>query len=275
MPGNMTEKYLSNNELISLMQNQVLDDHYASLRYAGIIQKALLPENEILKGCFKEHFVLFMPRDIISGDFYYVFRSRHYFCVAAGDCTGHGVPGALLSILGISFLNDILQSRCDLKANRVLNLMREKLMKALHQTGERSETKDSIDIALCLIDASSGKLQYAGANRPLIRMRNGELQEFKPDKMTIGLAPLKENPFTNQMIDTQQGDTFYLFSDGYSDQFGELTDKKFKHKHLKRVIESCSELPLGKQKEILESTFLDWKGSTQQIDDVLVFGFQL
>jgi serine phosphatase RsbU (regulator of sigma subunit) len=270
----MTEKNPSDNEFISLVQNQVLDDHFASLRYAGIIQKALLPGTELLKGCFKDHFVLFLPRDIVSGDFYYVLRNRHYFCVAAGDCTGHGVPGALLSILGISFLNDILQSRCDLKANRVLNLMREKLMKALHQTGERSETKDSIDIALCIIDNASGKLHFAGANRPLIRMRNGELQEFKADKMTIGLAPLKESPFTNQVMETQKGDTFYLFSDGYSDQFGEMTDKKFKYKHLRRVIGSCSGLPLGRQKEILESTFLEWKGNTQQIDDVLVFGFQ-
>ena len=271
----MTNKKQNNPELVSLIQNQGMDDHMASLRYAGIIQKALMPEPEMLKGLFKDYFVLFLPRDIVSGDFYYVLRSRQHLCIAAGDCTGHGVPGALLSILGISFLNDILQSKGDLKANRILNLMREKVMKALHQTGEKAGTKDSIDVGLCIYDSVTAKLQYSGANRPLIIVRKGELIEYKPDKMTIGLAPLREHPFTNQIIETLPGDTFYLFSDGYADQFGELTDKKFKHKQLKRVITSVAGLPLKRQKEILESTFKDWKGREQQVDDVLVFGFQL
>lgn len=271
----MTIKHQENPDFVSMIHNTGMDDHLASLRYAGIIQKALLPDPEMLKGLFKDYFVLFLPRDIVSGDFYYVLNNRHSLCIAAGDCTGHGVPGALLSILGISFLNEILRSRVDIKANRVLNMMREKVMKALHQTGDRSVTKDSIDIALCIIEHGSEKFQFSGANRPLIRMRNGELFEFKSDKMTIGLAPLKEQPFTNQSVDTLPGDSFYLFSDGFSDQFGEQTDKKFKHKHLRRVIESISGLPMARQKELLESTFMDWKGNTQQIDDVLVFGFQL
>jgi serine phosphatase RsbU (regulator of sigma subunit) len=262
------------NDLVSLVQNQVMDDHYASLRYARIIQKALMPDPEMLRSFFRDFFVLFLPRDIVSGDFYYVLRSRQSLCIAAGDCTGHGVPGALLSILGISFLNEILQSRIDPKANRVLNNMREKVMKALHQTGEKAGTKDSIDIGICIVDCSSRKLQFSGANRPLIMVRNGELTEFKPDKMTIGVAPIKESPFTNQIIEMTPGDSFYLFSDGYSDQFGELTDKKFKHKHLRNVISSIAGLPMAKQKEALENTFMEWKGNTQQVDDVLVFGFQ-
>jgi serine phosphatase RsbU (regulator of sigma subunit) len=264
-----------NIDIISLIQNQGMDDHVASLRYAGIIQKALMPEIESLKGMFKDYFVLFLPRDIVSGDFYYAFNNRQHTFVAAGDCTGHGVPGALLSILGISFLNEIVQTKCDPKANRILNLMREKVMKALHQTGQGAVTMDSIDIALCIIDSRTGKFQYSGANRPLLRMRNGELTEFRADKMTIGLAPLAEQPFTNQIIETQPGDSFYLFSDGFADQFGEQTDKKFKHKHLKRVIMSIANLPMAQQKKILKSTFNDWKGKTQQIDDVLVFGFKV
>ena len=265
----------NNTDFVSLVQNQVLDDHFASLRYAGIIQKALMPDSEMLKGLFRDFFVLFLPRDIVSGDFYYVLRNRQYLCIAAGDCTGHGVPGALLSILGISFLNDVLQSRTDYKANRVLNQMREKVMKALHQTGERSITMDSIDIALCIVNSDNGRMQFAGANRPLFMVRNGELTEFKPDKMTIGLAPLQEQTFTNQILETKPGDSFYLFSDGYPDQFGELTDKKFKQKSLKRIISSAAGLPMARQKEVLENTFLEWKGNTQQVDDVLVFGFQL
>jgi serine phosphatase RsbU (regulator of sigma subunit) len=264
-----------NISFVSLIQNQEVDDHVASLRYAGIIQKALMPDIESLKGLFKDYFVLFLPRDIVSGDFYYAFSNRQYIFVAAGDCTGHGVPGALLSILGISFLNEIVQSKSEPKANRILNLMREKVMKALHQTGQGAVTMDSIDIALCVIDLRTGKFQYSGANRPLLRMRDGELTEFKADKMTIGLAPLVEQSFTNQIIDTLPGDSFYIFSDGFADQFGEMTDKKFKHKHLKRVIVSMAEFPMAQQKKILKSTFNEWKGKTQQIDDVLVFGFQL
>jgi serine phosphatase RsbU (regulator of sigma subunit) len=271
----MSDKEVNIPDIDSLIKMDRLDDHLASLRYAGIIQKSLMPDPELLKAVFSDYFVLFLPRDIVSGDFYYVMRNRSFLCVAAGDCTGHGVPGALLSILGISFLNEILQSRSDMKANRVLNLMREMIMKALHQTGDKAVSKDSIDIGLVIIDCKTGAIQFSGANRPLIRVRNGEITEFRPDKMTIGLAPLKEHPFTNQPIEALKGDTFYLFSDGYSDQFGELTDKKFKHKNLKSVISSVAGLPMINQKEILESTFLEWKGHTQQIDDILVLGFQL
>lgn len=271
----MTIKLQDNSDCGSMINEIGMDNHLASLRYACIIQRALLPDPELMKGLFTDYFVLFLPRDIVSGDFYYVIKDRHSLCIAVGDCTGHGVPGALLTILGISFLNEILQARSGIKANRVLNLMREMVMKALHQTGDKSITKDSIDIALCMIDHNSDKLEFSGANRPLIRMRKGVMTEFKADKMTIGLAPLKEHPFTNQYIDTLPGDSFYLFSDGFSDQFGEQTDKKFKHKHLRSVIESIAGYPMVRQKEILESTFNEWKGNTQQIDDVLVFGFQL
>lgn len=253
---------------------QAMDEHFASLRYAGMIQHALMPDPELLGGLLRDYFVLFLPRDIVSGDFYYAFFNKDYLCIAAGDCTGHGVPGALMSILGISFLNEILQTNCMMKANRILNLMREKVMKALHQTGKKSEAKDSIDIGLCLIDCDSGKLQYSGANRPLVLVRKGELIEYKPDLMTIGVAPLKEVAFRNVDIDTHPGDTFYLFSDGYSDQFSEATDKKMKNKNFKNLLKSVSHLPMAEQKLRLEESFNNWKGSVPQVDDVLIFGFQ-
>jgi serine phosphatase RsbU (regulator of sigma subunit) len=244
------------------------------LRYAGMIQHALMPYPSIHKSALKDFFILFLPKDIVSGDFYYTFSNRHYTCIAAGDCTGHGVPGALMSILGISFLNEILQSRTDARANRILNNMREKIMKALNQTGANEETKDSIDIGLCIIDTDTGSLQYAGANRPLILIRNEELYEYAPDKMTIGIAPRMEKPFRNTIIEYQPGDLFYLFSDGYSDQFGEVTDKKFKYSQFKQVILSLTGLDMASQKEQLESIFKTWKGNMEQNDDVLVFGFQ-
>jgi len=263
------------NEIISLMYNQSIDEHLASLRYAGIIQHALMPDREHLEALFRDHFVLFLPRDIVSGDFYYALRCRQFICVAAGDCTGHGVPGALLSIMGISFLNEILQTKCEPRANRVLNTMREKVMKALRQTGEKSEAKDSIDIGLCLIESGSDSLQFAGANRPLIRIRNGELSEYKPDKMTIGIAPQVEKPFTNTIIETEPGDSFYLFSDGFADQFSEATDKKLKYNQFKQILLSVTGLSMSSQKECLEYSFKEWKGKSQQNDDVLVFGFQV
>jgi serine phosphatase RsbU (regulator of sigma subunit) len=258
-----------------LINEQRVEDYLASLRYAGMIQQALMPDPDILKGVLRDFFILLLPKDIISGDFYYTFSNHRFTCIAAGDCTGHGVPGALMSILGISFLNELLQTRVSIRANRVLNCMREKVMKALNQTGANEETKDSIDIGLCVIERNSGSLQFSGANRPLLMIRNGALSEFKPDKMTIGIAPRIENPFTNTVINTQQGDSFYLFSDGFADQFGEITDKKLKYNQFKEILLSVNSLSMATQKEYLENSFKEWKGKSLQNDDVLVFGFQL
>lgn len=254
---------------------QKADDYLASLRYAGMIQHALMPGPEILKGVLRDFFILFLPKDIVSGDFYYAFSNKQYTCIAAGDCTGHGVPGALLSILGISFLNEILQGRSDIRANRVLNIMREKLMQALNQTGTEDEAKDSIDIGLCVFEKVPGIMQFAGAKRPLIRIRNGELAEFKPDKMTIGIEALTERSFINYEIDTLPGDSFYIFSDGYADQFGGEADKKFNYRQFRQTLLSVTGLSMASQKECLEYTFKEWKGNSQQNDDVLVFGFQV
>jgi serine phosphatase RsbU (regulator of sigma subunit) len=270
----MTGTNSDNPDIQSEVKEHEMDDHLASLRYAGMIQHALMPDPDVLKGCLKDYFVCFLPRDIVSGDFYYSFYNRQKMCIAVGDCTGHGVPGALMSILGISFLNEIMQNGFKLNANRVLNMMREKVMKALNQTGNSGDTKESIDIGLCIFDCSSGKMQFSGANRPLLMFRDGEMTEFKPDKMTIGVAPLQETPFTNNLIDIKAGDTFYLFSDGYSDQFGEMTNKKLKYKNFKKVIELVQMLPMVRQKEHIENSFKEWKGKIQQVDDVLVFGFQ-
>lgn len=258
-----------------LQNDHRVEDHLASLRYAGMIQHALMPDPYNLKPVLRDFFVLLLPKDIISGDFYYTFSSHQFTCIAAGDCTGHGVPGALMSFLGITFLNEILQSKANIRANRVLNCMREKIMKALNQTGANAETKDSIDIGLCIIEHGSESLQFAGANRPLLRIRKGELSEFKPDKMTIGIAPQIEKPFTNTVINTQTGDSFYLFSDGFADQFGEITDKKFKYNQFKQVLLSVTGLSMASQKEYIENSFKEWKGKSPQNDDVLVFGFQL
>lgn len=262
-------------DFISLTEDQEISDHISSLRYAGIIQHALMPDADRIKDLISDYFILFLPRDIVSGDFYYTFRDRKKICIATGDCTGHGVPGALLSILGISFLNEILQSGGCTRANRILNLMREKVMKALNQKGNSTDTKDSIDIGLCLIDYDLKRIDFSGAGRPLYMLRNGVLTEFKSDNMTIGIDPVQEKSFTNHSIITAPGDTFYLFSDGYCDQFGEITDKKFKYWRFRELIESVQGLGMAQQCSVLERTFMDWKGNAQQVDDVTVFGFRI
>lgn len=254
---------------------QAMEDHLSSLRYARMIQQALIPDTSVLSGILKDHFVIYFPKDIVSGDFYYAYQNAGYTIIATGDCTGHGVPGALLTILGISFLNEILQVRVVPRANRILNRMREKVMEALDQKGADFEKKDSIDIALCVYEPFRGVLQYSGANRPLIMVRDGELFEYKPDKMPIGVAPLEEVSFTNHRIEVKEGDKIYLFSDGYPDQFGWETNKKFKITQFRELLRSVHDMSMERQKEHIEKTFLEWKGKSMQVDDVTVFGFEI
>lgn len=251
-----------------------MQEYMASLRYAGMIQNSLLPLPSLMNMLFSDYFVTYMPRDIVSGDFYYVYRGRNFFCVAAGDCTGHGVPGALLSILGLGFLNEILQCQTAPRANRVLNQMREKMMSALHQTGKLKETRDSIDMGLCIFSYTSNEMQFSSANRPLFMVSDGELREIRADRMPIGLAPLREEPFSNNMIRFSSSDMFYMFSDGFPDQFGGSDDKKYKYSRLRSLLTQVASHDASKQKLMIEKEFLEWKGSTQQVDDVMVFGFK-
>lgn len=259
----------------SVLFTQAMDEHLSSLRYASMIQRALMPDTSFLSGILKDHFIFYSPKDYVSGDFYYAYQNAGYTIIAAGDCTGHGVPGALLSILGISFLNEILQVRVVPRANRILNRMREKVMGALDQRGQEYEQKDSIDIALCVYEPFRSVIQYAGANRPLVMVSDGALKEIKPDKMPIGVAPLEEVSFTNHRIDVKEGDRFYMFSDGFPDQFGEETNKKFKIKNFRKLISYVSGWSMDKQKAHFENTFNEWKGSSSQVDDVLVMGFEI
>jgi serine phosphatase RsbU (regulator of sigma subunit) len=262
-------------DIDSLVFAQAMDEHMSSLRYASMIQRALLPDTSFLTGILKDHFIFYLPRDYVSGDFYYAYQNAGYTIIAAGDCTGHGVPGALLTILGISFLNEILQVRVVPRANRILNRMREKIMDALDQRGDDSEQKDSIDIAICVYEPFRSVLQYSGANRPLVMIRDDELKEIRPDKMPLGVAPLEESSFTNHRIEVQEGDSFYMFSDGFPDQFGEVSNKKFKYSNFRDLLLTISGWDMNRQKEHLENTFNEWKGNSMQVDDVLVLGFEI
>ncbi len=243
-----------------------------SLRYAQVIQKAVFPPKKLIEKVFPNHFILLLPKDILSGDFYWLYTKDNKIYFAVADCTGHGVPGALMSVIGISFLNELVARSTNLKANRILNQLREKVMKALGQTGANDVSEDGMDIALCVIDPKTNTLQYSGANNPLYIIRNGDLICFNPDHMPVGIHYAEEKSFTNHEIVLEEGDCIYLFSDGYVDQLGGPNNKKFKCSNLKNLLLKIWNLPMAEQKNILKSTHADWKGSLKQIDDILVMG---
>ena len=253
------------------LQQKALEE---SLEYASSIQSALLPDLRYLYKLFPQSFVLFKPRDIVSGDFFWYARKGSRVAITAADCTGHGVPGAFMSMLGISFLNEIV-SKSIPRANTILNRLRENVMKALHQTGELSENKDGMDISLCVIDLNEMELDFSGAFNPLYLIRNGVLIETRGDKMPIGINAVVEKSFSNHTIKLEEGDLIYLFSDGYPDQFGGPHDKKFKYSALKDLLIRIHRKPMETQKKELERSFIRWKADSEQVDDVLLIGIKI
>lgn len=245
-----------------------------SLKYASYIQKALLPERQIIDRYFPENILIYIPRDIVSGDFYWTLRRKNRYYLAVADCTGHGVPGAFMSILGISFLNQITDRHECESASIVLNLMREYIMKALQQTGREHEQKDGIDMAFCIVDKDNDELQFAGAFNPLYVVQKGKMVEIPGDKMPIGVAPEEERPFSNHRLKLNKGDMIYLFSDGFVDQFGGPLGKKFKYRPFRELLESVSDQPIEEQSRNITEAFQNWRGKLPQLDDILIFGFR-
>ena len=245
-----------------------------SIYYAKRIQDALLKEQEYVSKHLPDHFILFKPNDIVSGDFYWGLEKQEYWYMAAADCTGHGVPGAFLTMLGTSFLNEINATPALLTPAEILNQLRERIIKDLHQTGKAGESKDCMDISLLRLNLQTKEMLWAGANNPLYYISGNELYETKPDKQPIGHAD-NLKPFTNHSFRLLKDEAVYIFSDGYSDQFGGPGGKKFMSKKLKETILSISALSLFEQKEKLNEIFENWKGNLQQIDDVCVIGIRV
>ena len=223
-----------------------------------------------------EHFVFYKPRDVVSGDFYWVKQVKEYIILVAADCTGHGVPGAFMSMLGISYLNEIVQRREIIQANQILNELRNMVKLSLRQHGQLNESRDGMDMALCVINTKNKVMNYAGAFNPLylIRDENGEakLIETKADMMPVGVYQGKDKSFTNHEIQLEIGDTFYIFSDGFVDQKGGSENKKFLSKNFKKLLLEIHDLPLHEQKGILEKTLIEWVTEQTQMDDILVVG---
>ena len=252
-------------------QKQAITD---SITYARQIQAAMLPPNELLNKLSKNHLVYYKPRDIVSGDFYWMQEIKDEIAFAVADSTGHGVPGAFMSMLGISFLNDITGKMGYIKPNAVLNELRLRIKDSLRQTGKKGEQQDGIDMAFCTINKRNLKLKYAGAHIPLWLLRNGELRVIKATRNPVGVYR-KEIPFELHEIYLVPGDSIYLFSDGFADQISQKNGKKYKTDRLKKFILSISHLPIKEQLARLNIEFLDWKGNERQVDDVLVVSVKI
>jgi serine phosphatase RsbU (regulator of sigma subunit) len=266
------EKAISNiqhDELI-FQKNQITD----SIQYAKSLQTGLLTQKKAIKKIIPEHFIYYVPKDIVSGDFYWVKKINDFIIVAAADCTGHGVPGAFMSVLGISLLNEIVRRKEILKANQTLEVLRHELKEALHQSDKDYSYNNGMDIAICVINRKERKMQYSGANSPLYLVRNNKLIEYKPTRNPIGLTPL-EIPFSNHEIEYTDDDIFYLFSDGYMDQFGGDDGKKFRSRRFKHLLLELHNKPFESQKDHLKLSLVKWQGNKyDQVDDIMIFGFK-
>jgi len=258
-------------EQIAKQKQEITD----SIQYAKRIQNAVLPPVDQIKKSFPEHFIFFKPRDIVSGDFYWMRQINNYAVIAAADCTGHGVPGAFMSMLGISFLNEIIRRKDITQAHDVLTELRKYVKSSLRQTGKEGEAKDGMDISLCIIDLEKRIMQFSGAYNPLFLFRNGELLVTKADKMPIGIHIKEKDNFTNHLIELQKDDVFYLFSDGYPDQFGGENNEKYKMKRFKNLLTEIHIKPMDAQKEILSETLTKWQGDIEQIDDITIIGIRI
>ena len=246
-----------------------------SIQYASRIQNALLPPNEDMTRLLPSYFVLSKPRDIVSGDYYWLAHKDDKVIIAVADCTGHGVPGAFMSILGVSFLNEIVNKAVTIRANEILNQLCGQVIKSLHQTGKNDKTRDGMEMALCVIDSGKQKLQYSGAFRPLFLIRDNELKEFKGDNMPIGIYEQEDQSFTNNEILFQKKDILYMFTDGYVDQFGGADRKTFRSENFKKLLIDIHVLPMHEQKKALEKKFEEWRGEIDQVDDILILGIRM
>jgi serine phosphatase RsbU (regulator of sigma subunit) len=256
--------------LVEERQKEIID----SINYAQRIQRALLKEEERVSMNLPDHFILFMPKDIVSGDFYWALHKDDYFYITAADCTGHGIPGGFMSMLGIAFLNEITSQSDPLTPSIILNMLRDKILKEFGKTGAMGENQDGMDISLLRINLKTKIIRWSGANNPLWYFENGNLKEIEPDKQPVGYYPVMKL-FSNHMFEAQKNSIFYLFSDGYADQFGGPMGKKFKAAQLKEVLQSIHQRPMKEQKQILMETFKKWKGKLEQVDDVLIIGIRV
>ncbi|GIV28110.1 MAG: hypothetical protein KatS3mg027_1924 [Bacteroidia bacterium] len=253
------------------LYNEVTD----SIKYAKRIQEAILPLEADVKKQLPDSFVLYKPKDIVSGDFYWMEKVGKKVFFAAVDCTGHGVPGAFMSIVGYNLLKQIVKEENN--PGEILNKLSKGVKDTLHQGVEEGTSKDGMDIALCSYDSETYELQFAGAYNPLYLVRDGKLIEIKADKFPIGgaLEDSDYRKYTSHNIQLKKGDTIYIFSDGYADQFGGTKGKKFMVKQFRQLILDIQNKSMEEQKRFLNDTIENWRGAHEQVDDILVIGVRI
>ena len=256
--------------LLDKKNKQITD----SINYAKRIQLAILPPKNVLDEYLNDSFILFKPKDIVSGDFYWVGRNNGSTLFATVDCTGHGVPGAFMSMIGNTLLNQIVHENNITKPSEILKNLHEGVMTALNQGSKEGYSGDGMDIAICNWNIEANTLEYAGAHNPLYHVRNGKITEIKGDRLFIG-GPLSKSIFKNHSVDLEKGDVIYLFSDGYADQRGGPEGKKFYYEPFKQVLLDIQGKSMEEQKTHLDQTISRWMGNYDQIDDILIMGVKV
>jgi serine phosphatase RsbU (regulator of sigma subunit) len=264
------QEAINQRDTISLQKNMLMDE----LIYASYIQNAILPSQVMMSDVFESHFIFNRPKNIVSGDFYWTAKRNGQTIIAVGDCTGHGVSGALMTMAGIVFFNEIISKSKTISTDQLLKELRSNVIQLLNQRGNARETSNGMDIALCIFDESTNILQFSGAYSPLYLVRaSSKLEIFKGDRMPIGYFLNKDLPFTKQEIKISKGDTIYLFSDGYPDQFGGPLGKKFRYDRFRDLIYRASLLPsMENQLALITETMDFWMINDDQVDDMLIIG---
>lgn len=264
------QEAIRQHDIIFKQKKDLMDD----LNYARFVQNAIMPSVKELNDVFDGHFIFNRPKYVVSGDFYWMVRKQGYIMIAAGDCTGHGMSGALMTMAGVAFLNEIINTSHHFSADQILNDLRDKVIQLLNQKGEVGEASNGMDIALCVYNETSQIIQFAGANNPLYLVKKGgTLEVFKGDRMPIGFYFENNKSFIKTEIQLSKGDTIYLFSDGYPDQFGGPYEKKFRYNQFRELIENAAALSsMESQLELIQRTMDEWIQGFEQLDDMLVLG---
>ncbi len=260
------------NERLEVLYKHVTD----SIKYAKRIQEAILPPDNVVKKLLPDSFVLYKPKDIVSGDFYWIQKKQDKVLFATVDCTGHGVPGAFMSIVGHNLLKHVVTNTSLVEPALILDALNKGVSDTLHSSGDEVAAKDGMDVSLCSINFDKLELEYSGAYNPLYLLRDGALQEIKGDKFPVGFFVGEgERKFTNHNIKLQKGDMLYVFSDGYADQFGGPNGKKFMARNFRDVLLKIHNMTINDQKLFLDKTIETWKGTLEQVDDILVWGVKI
>lgn len=267
----------TNKEVIN--QNSIIEeknkDITDSIQYAKQIQNALLSSDNIFIESFKDYFILFKPKDIVSGDFYWAHKTEDEILIANADCTGHGVPGAFMSLIGVSKLNEIVKERKILDTSKIMDILRDGILEIFSSDNPEQQKKDGMDMVMMRYHIKTKVLQFSCANNPLWLLRDGELLKYKADKFPVGFSYGSIQPFTLNEITLKTGDIVLTFSDGYADQFGGADEKKFKYKNLQKIIIDSSSQPLSEMKQMLYDNLINWKGNLEQVDDITIIGFKV